>query len=392
MHSSTDHLSQIPARTLSNAKRVSYRRPLPDVPSDFEPTPTLSNDWEMKALPSTESDWEMKALPSTDSLSTLLRQDSSADLLQETKDLESTDEVVDIPRRRSNAPPTPQTRFEKFCQFLLDMEEKRYIKHKPLVPNKARARIMSHILLFIHVVLLIAMLGYNHGFASLSVNPMMGPDVTTLTVFGGNTQSAFRHQPAQVVSANLWRFFVAMFLHSGLIHLTVNVACEISVGRNVVLWLGYRPVLAIWLISGIGGNAVAAVLRTQMAVSVGSSGPIMGLFGANVADIVMNWKDMDQPKWRLVYWIINSILIFASSLMPFVDNLVHVAGFVTGFGAGLLLLTYLGHDQRKYYIFKGVGFILSIGITYMSVAFLLAGVQVADNAPWLCHILLSIKC
>ncbi|TPX45592.1 hypothetical protein SeMB42_g03950 [Synchytrium endobioticum] len=366
------------SRTLSKGSAATLTSLIPPLDNDFDSLVNIP----AKLIGRQPS--HHLGLPSSTSLSSLLAGDESRDI----------DDMIAIPRLIKSLP-VKSKGLTKFANFLIMMDQERYRSVQPLVPI-AKARHFSRFLLVVHTALLIAMLVFNRGMAPLSVNPLFGPSPQTLQTFGANVASVFYIPPTPAtVASNLYRLVTAMFLHSGIVHLLVISMCEITVGRNMIHFLGYTPLVSIWMLAGIGGNAVAVGIRSQLtAVSVGSSGALMGLHGANIADILMNWKEMRQVRGRMLYWVVNSLLVLLLSLMPYVDNLVHVGGFITGFGAGLLCIPFLNKETNRvqWYLFKIFGFALSFVVIYLSIVLLLSNIYVSQRVPWFCHALLSISC
>jgi membrane associated rhomboid family serine protease len=86
-----------------------------------------------------------------------------------------------------------------------------------------------------------------------------------------------------------YRLFTSIFVHAGLIHLMINL---------LAIWLlcgcletNHGPMMAgiIFLVSAVGGNMWSAVMQPGY-ILVGASGGIFGVFGALIADCVLNWK------------------------------------------------------------------------------------------------------
>ncbi|HEU5108781.1 MAG TPA: rhomboid family intramembrane serine protease, partial [Micromonosporaceae bacterium] len=92
------------------------------------------------------------------------------------------------------------------------------------------------------------------------VGAVIGPDLVTEngSVYLGLDQGAY------------YRLVTAMFIHYGLIHLLLNMWALWILGRNLEAGLGPIRFLALYLISGIGGN-VAAYLFAPNSLTAGAS-------------------------------------------------------------------------------------------------------------------------
>ena len=93
-----------------------------------------------------------------------------------------------------------------------------------------------------------------------------------------------------------WRLLSVLFVHSGFIHLALNMLALWMLGQSLEPMLGRARFLALYLISGLGGSVMVAILA-PLSPTVGASGAIFGLLaslliigrhiGANVTGILV---------------------------------------------------------------------------------------------------------
>ncbi|MEJ1922665.1 rhomboid family intramembrane serine protease [Microbacterium sp. KHB019] len=76
-----------------------------------------------------------------------------------------------------------------------------------------------------------------------------------------------------------WRLLTTVFAHGGFIHLALNMLALWMLGQILEPMLGRTRYLALYLISGLGGSVMVAVLAPTTA-TVGASGAIFGLMAA----------------------------------------------------------------------------------------------------------------
>lgn len=76
-----------------------------------------------------------------------------------------------------------------------------------------------------------------------------------------------------------WRLLTAVFVHGGFIHLALNMLALWMLGQSLEPMLGRARYLALYLISGLGGSVMVAVLAPTTA-TVGASGAVFGLMAA----------------------------------------------------------------------------------------------------------------
>lgn len=99
----------------------------------------------------------------------------------------------------------------------------------------------------------------------------------------------------------------------------------------------------IYVLSGFMGSILSA-LMVRGRVSVGSSGAFLGLLGATLSSIVVNWKSYRNRTRTLAGIIFFAALNTVYGLLPFVDNFAHLGGTLVGFLFGNLF--FIRHDFR----------------------------------------------
>lgn len=81
-----------------------------------------------------------------------------------------------------------------------------------------------------------------------------------------------------IIQGELWRLFTPMFIHIGLEHLALNLLTLYFLGVQLEQLFGKWRFLALYLISGVGGNILSFALSNN--ISAGASTSLFGLFGA----------------------------------------------------------------------------------------------------------------
>lgn len=171
--------------------------------------------------------------------------------------------------------------------------------------------------------------------AAAGVSPLR-PDAASLFVVGGSSASAV------ILHGDYWRLFTAMFLHSGVLHITFNMLGLWQPGRELVRHIGNGQFLFVWVATGLCAGAASLHFSGQTAISVGASGAVFGVLGALVASA---WKYRDHlPELkRKQLWSGPAAFTMYALMHGFgnshVDNAAHVGGLVSGAMLGLLLPT-----------------------------------------------------
>lgn len=165
-----------------------------------------------------------------------------------------------------------------------------------------------------------------------------------------------------------WRLFSAMFLHFGIIHLSLNCVALWDVGQLTERMYGSWRLLTIYLVAGLCGNLLSLVIQGNKAVSGGASGAIFGLYGAL---LIFLWRERhffnpQEFKWFFGGGILFSCLtIFLGFLISGIDNAAHIGGFAAGILASIILIKPMNARIMPIYIsILTVSFIV-IAITLM---------------------------
>lgn len=138
-----------------------------------------------------------------------------------------------------------------------------------------------------------------------------------------------------------WAMFLTYgFLHSGLMHLSLNMVTLWSLGRPVTDRVGAARFAVLYAISILGGAVGFALLSDSYRPMVGASGALFGLAGA-----ILAWEYVDRftlkdrlwPVARavLLLMVLNVLLYYAMNRLLAWEA--HLGGFVTGWVMALLI-------------------------------------------------------
>lgn len=162
-------------------------------------------------------------------------------------------------------------------------------------------------------------------------NPSLGPQRKYLLDWGGLASTRVVH------NGEGWRLLSAIAVNGGVLQLIINLLALLLVGLQMEFAFGFWKVFAVYVISGFGGSVLSAlVIRNQ--VFAGASGAVMGLIGASLADMIVNWDVTGRRVLKFVDLILFALISVAFGLMPQVDNFANLGGFLTGFLLGFVLL------------------------------------------------------
>lgn len=147
------------------------------------------------------------------------------------------------------------------------------------------------------------------------------------------------YEPFVVQGHEFYRLFTSMFLHFGIDHLLNNMVLLGALGWNLEMEIGKVRFLAVYLVSGIGGNIFSLYygVRTQeYAVSAGASGAVFGLMGALLYVVIANRGRLGRLSGRGMMFMVALSLYFGITSSG-VDNLAHIGGLVCGFVLAFIL-------------------------------------------------------
>ncbi|MDZ7376485.1 MAG: rhomboid family intramembrane serine protease [candidate division KSB1 bacterium] len=131
-----------------------------------------------------------------------------------------------------------------------------------------------------------------------------------------------------------WTLVTAIFLHGSILHIIFNMLWVRQIGPMVEEFFGIPRLIIIFLVSGIAGFALTTLRGTQL--TIGASGAIFGLLAA----LIYYGRARGGLFRQFVYpqiltWAI--VLFIYGFLVPQVDNLSHLGGFIAGYLSASLL-------------------------------------------------------
>jgi rhomboid protease GluP len=170
------------------------------------------------------------------------------------------------------------------------------------------------------------------------------------------------------------RLLTAVFLHAGLLHLLLNAFGVIIISRWLEPRIGSARLLLAFLVCGVAGNVVSAVVYAgDGVISAGASGGAMGLFGA-AAPIFFGLRRDPRMRQRLSAILVAVLFtLLLGFVEPRIDNAAHLGGFLPGVLLGLLFLRAPWLPRAVFAVAAGTMILLTAG------AF---GVLVARDGRW----------
>lgn len=137
----------------------------------------------------------------------------------------------------------------------------------------------------------------------------------------------------------LLMFLTYGFLHGGPLHLAMNMAALVSLGRPVLAAAGSTRFLIIWIAAQLGGGLAYAAISAAPRPMVGASGALFGLAGALLAMTLRERTlagESPRPVWQAAGVLMLLNLLMAWALGGQLAWQTHLGGFIAGWIAAAL--------------------------------------------------------
>lgn len=137
-----------------------------------------------------------------------------------------------------------------------------------------------------------------------------------------------------------YRLVSAMFLHAGIIHLVLNMFALFTIGRVLESYIGHARFLVIYFLGGLAGSLTSALLNSPEISSVGASGAVFALagaeliFGARFGNLL---PAEAEKRMSRAGQVIAANLVYGFLPDSNIDNWAHLGGAVGGVLVSLLI-------------------------------------------------------
>ncbi|RZF49028.1 hypothetical protein LSTR_LSTR011390 [Laodelphax striatellus] len=177
------------------------------------------------------------------------------------------------------------------------------------------------------------------------------------------TDSLFIYRPDKRLE--IWRFFFYMVLHAGWLHLIFNLLVQVLVGLPLEMVHGSLRIGTVYMAGVLAGSLGTSVFDMDVCL-VGASGGVYALLAAHLANVLLNYNNMEFGIVRLVGVIVVAsadvgFAIYdryaAEQFSPPVSYVAHLTGALAGLTIGLLVLKNFEqklHEQLIWWVALGV--------------------------------------
>jgi rhomboid protease GluP len=161
-----------------------------------------------------------------------------------------------------------------------------------------------------------------------------------------NTDNTFA-DPGTAIHGQPWRLVTPLVVHFGLLHVALNMATLVIIGRPVEKVVGPYAFVGAYLLSGMGGQIASDVWYGQTVLSGGASGAIFGIVGVMIGDFVgTRWAGragrVSTQRWQFNPDAVKAFaiqaavwLVLFSVLTGYIDNAAHSGGVTVGLVSGV---------------------------------------------------------
>ncbi|XP_068178297.1 inactive rhomboid protein 2-like isoform X2 [Antennarius striatus] len=142
------------------------------------------------------------------------------------------------------------------------------------------------------------------------------------------------------VPDQFYRLWLSLFLHAGLLHCVVSVVFQMTILRDLEKLAGWVRISIIYILSGITGN-LASALFLPFRAEVGPAGSQFGLLACLFVELFQSWQVLEKPWKALLKLFFIVLFLFLCGLLPWIDNIAHIFGFLSGLLLSFTFLPYI---------------------------------------------------
>uniref|UniRef100_A0A3B5M8T6 Inactive rhomboid protein n=1 Tax=Xiphophorus couchianus TaxID=32473 RepID=A0A3B5M8T6_9TELE len=142
------------------------------------------------------------------------------------------------------------------------------------------------------------------------------------------------------VPDQFYRLWLSLFLHAGLFHCAVSVIFQMTVLRDLEKLAGWARISIIYIFSGITGNLASALFLPYRA-EVGPAGSQFGLLACLFVELFQGWQMLEKPRKAFLKLLGVVLFLFLCGLLPWIDNIAHIFGFIGGMLLSFAILPYV---------------------------------------------------
>lgn len=188
-----------------------------------------------------------------------------------------------------------------------------------LIPKKPH--FATSVILDLNILVFLLMI-----FSGIHITSPSGND---LLEWGANRRT-------ETLGGEWWRLVTSMFLHSGFMHLVLNIVGLVMAALFIEPIFDRSRYFILYFFSGLCGS-FASILWYNNIISIGASGAIFGLYGAILALLLTKAFPKGEKKSVALFFAPYIIINLLFGLGGGIDNAAHLGGLISGAISGWIL-------------------------------------------------------
>lgn len=236
--------------------------------------------------------------------------------------------------------------------------------------------------------IILAIMMFECGVAPIRLNIMIGPYPDVLSYWGAKNGALILGDENEY-----WRLMTPMLLHAGIIHLVGNISVQLETGVFFEREWGSAVWLIVYLVSTLGASILSTIFMPD-SLSVGSSGAVMGIFGAKLSEIFCRACEPNNTfedrvnhamrKHQLELSLGGCVIVMLFSFIPFVDWAAHLGGMLAGMAVGLPIFACYIEAMHWRILWFVVGMVILIGGFAFSLQYMYTEVEADEQLADVC--------
>uniref|UniRef100_G1QPW8 Inactive rhomboid protein n=1 Tax=Nomascus leucogenys TaxID=61853 RepID=G1QPW8_NOMLE len=187
------------------------------------------------------------------------------------------------------------------------------------------------------------------------------------------------------VPDQFYRLWLSLFLHAGVVHCLVSVVFQMTILRDLEKLAGWHRIAIIFILSGITGNLASTIFLPYRA-EVGPAGSQFGLLACLFVELFQSWPLLERP-WKAFLNLSAIVLfLFICGLLPWIDNIAHIFGFLSGLLLAFAFLPYITFGTSDKYRKRALILVSLLAFAGLFAALVLWLYIYPINWPWIEHL------
>jgi rhomboid protease GluP len=143
----------------------------------------------------------------------------------------------------------------------------------------------------------------------------------------------------------IWRILTSLFIHHGVLHLTVNLLALFQLGSRIENHIGKVNFIVLFLVCGCLGNIMSLWWNDYAVIGAGTSGALFGLIGTGLILYLVRIIELKNKEILLAFLTLFIGLNTLPHLFDHIDYSALAGGLIAGSIIGIT--SYLDYKKQK---------------------------------------------